>query len=173
MASKIIILDSSLTPVEVVSDREERSSLLKSTFSPGANSYDWRRRQRTVGEQHFAMGLPEAALMFHQNYLGYLSQAYASHSKIVLSPEIFWYTVLCEIAQHIATNPEAHRAIFTREAKQKIEISVFCNSEFEPLKLDSIYAGLVNNCPVDTEMFLPEFSTTSEVASLAMLAEFT
>ena len=35
----------------------------------------------------------------HKNFLDYLRMAYSYHYGIVIKPDYFWYTILCEVAQ--------------------------------------------------------------------------
>lgn len=54
----------------------------------------------------------------------YLTLAYANHFSVELTPDIIFYTVLCEIADEIKKYPETYRNIFTDSAEQKQLITI-------------------------------------------------
>src|SRR5215469_15677155 len=124
---------------------------------------DWKTRTITEREIVFASAVPNNAYLYHNNYLEYLSLTYSHHNNIVLAPQHFWYTGLCEIAQTVVKNPEDHRKLFTRDPKGKIDIIVRCHRETEPLRMDAIYEQMVGLVPIDTTLFLPKFSTETEM----------
>lgn len=152
-----------------------RDRILQRFYSDGAYTtrYDNITRNRTITETEkvFYTDLPEKADMFHINYLSYLNSSYAMHRKIVLTPDIFWYTITCEIAKHVKKFPEEHRSLFTRQPG-KVSIIVPCSSEEEPLRMDAIYDKLMELVPTNTKAFLPKFSTTTENSRMATLAAF-
>jgi hypothetical protein len=116
--------------------------------------------------------VPDNASLYHRNYLDYLSSTFGHHNSIVLAPQHFWYTVLCEIAQEIIRHPADHRKLFTSDPDKKIDIIVPCADETEPLRMNAIHNTLIRLVPIDTSLFLPSFSTETEMSRLASLAAF-
>src|ERR1700733_3294453 len=149
-----------------------KAEVEKGCLSNNAVVSDYRAKMKTETEVVFASTVPDNAALYHKNYLGYLARTFAHHNSIVMAPQHFWYTILCEIAQTVVRNPEEHRKIFTRDPEGKIDIIVPCEDETEPLRMDDIYAEMVGLVPVDTELFLPTFSTETEMSRLAFPAAF-
>jgi len=126
----------------------------------------------TEKEIVFASTVPDGADLYHKNYLDYLSRTFGYHNSIVLAPQHFWYTGLCEIAQTVMKQPETHRKLFTRDPEGKTDIIVRCDYESEPLRMDAIYQEMIGLVPIDTTLFLPTFSTETEMSRMASLAAF-
>jgi hypothetical protein len=100
-------------------------------------------------------------VFFQRNYLEYLEQCWGAHLGVVLSPDIIWHELLCELALIIAEQPEIYRSLFST-TQDKQEITVFSDS-LTVLPLDKIVAELQKKVPDEfTESFLPEFSTRTE-----------
>jgi len=168
----IIELERNLVPVKPWQDKGARQYLLNRCLSPNAREYNWKDKTTTITEEVFATSLPEAASLFHTNYLEYLQGNYGQHSKIILAPHHFWYSILAEIAQAVVGAPDIHRPLFTRDPAGKIDIIVPCSSETEPLRMDALYNEMIGYIPVDTDLFLPSFTTSTEMSRLASLAAF-
>lgn len=166
----VLVLNPDLTQETLAPGK--RKDVLVATLTEGAFMRDWNAQTITIKEKLYATNLPEDAPLYHQNYLGYLEKTYAAHCKIVLSPQVFWYTILCEIAQHVIANAEQHRPLFTRDPEGKIDIIVPCSSLDEPLRMDAIHDEMIGHVPLDTALFLPEFTTSTEMSRLASLAAF-
>jgi hypothetical protein len=62
---------------------------------------------------------PSDSVLMHKNYLHYLTLAWSNHFSVVISPDIIFYTVLCEIADEILTSPDDFRHLFTDSAQKK------------------------------------------------------
>lgn len=106
----------------------------------------------------------------HQNYLEYLSVCWANHYGAVVSPDILWHIVLCEIAAEVAKNPETYRSLFsTSEEKQEIRVPSSSPTE---LPLNLVVDALREKTNVPPDLFLPTFSTTGTMESLAFSAAF-
>ena len=109
----------------------------------------------------------------HRNYLGYLEHAWANHQGVVLSPDVLWYTLLCESRLIIAEKPETYRKRFTTAASGKTDIKVPVGPDITRLPLDRIIAELKKKVPNSlTGTFLPDFSTTEPMAREAQYAAF-
>jgi len=106
----------------------------------------------------------------HLGYLDYLQTAWNNHYGIVFTPDIFWQLFLSEIATHIKDNAENYRSLFT-DSDEKKEILV-PTGDLELIDLRLIAAELLKLTPTNTEMFLPEFTTTTFEASMAFKAAF-
>lgn len=177
-----ITLDATLEPIEPrkpildangnPAGGHPRDIILERCLSKGSVQYDWRAKTITETESIFAASLPMEATHFHYCYLDYLQKTYGLHHKIVLAPHHFWYTVLAEIAQTVIGDADKHRPLFTRDPSGKIDIIVQCASETEPLRMDALYAEMIGYIPVDTGLFLPTFTTSTETSRLAALAAF-
>ena len=172
----VLTLDETLTETEWNEKRFPREQIKlrieKQCIAGDAVSHDWKTRTITETEIVFASAVPDDAHLYHNNYLQYLSRTYSHHNSIVLAPQHFWYTGLCEIAQTVVKNPEDHRKLFTRAPEDKIDIIVLCDHETEPLRMDAIYQEMIALVPIDTTLFLPKFSTETEMSRLASLAAF-
>jgi hypothetical protein len=106
----------------------------------------------------------------HMGYLGYLEQSWRNHIGIILTPDIFWQIFLTEVATHIKANAENYRSLFT-DSDEKKEIIVMTGDP-QLIDLRLIANELLKLTPTNTEMFLPEFTTTTFEASMAFKAAF-
>src|SRR6516165_10627372 len=126
-------------------------------LAEGAVKRDGKTKTTTEKEIVFASTVPDGADLYHKNYLDYLSRTFGHHNSIVLAPQHFWYTGLCEIAQTVVKDTETHWKLFTRDSEGKIDIIVPCEDESEPLRIDAIYQEMIGLVPIDTTLFLPTF----------------
>jgi len=110
--------------------------------------------------------------VFHKNFLEYLSAAYSSHYGIVIRPDHIWYTILCEMATIIKSDPEKYRDIFT-DSNDKKEI---CVPTLDPvvMPIDTLTNELFKLIPpgLDREAILLKFSTTDAPATFAFSTSF-
>lgn len=98
--------------------------------------------------------------VYHRNYMEYLQVCWDGHLGVVFTPDILWYTILCELAQIVKENPDGYRHLFTNSPERQ-EISVFSDSD-TVMPLDSLSKSLSNTIPSDSTAFLPEFTTSSK-----------
>lgn len=156
-----------MPPITVVLDANLKAQTPK-IVSPEefAKLLDYRDRDR--------LKLIKASLpgeVRHRNYLGYLNTAWANHQGVILTPDIFWYTLLCESASIIAANVEPYRKFFT-EAPGKTKILLTTNDP-TVLPLSELIEVLRLKVPGGlAKHFLPEFSTTDDAAREARNAAF-
>ncbi len=130
---------------------------------------DYRTGKETQTLYHVSDTLKGDAI--HSNYLEYLELCWAKHYGVVLTPDIIWYTILCEVALIIAEHPEKFRYLFTDSA-DKEEISVRSDSD-TILPLDSIMTQLRSRIPNGlADTFIMEFTTTTPNAREASYAAF-
>ena len=107
---------------------------------------------------------------YHKNYMEYLAICWYSHYGVVVSPHVIWYTILTELASHIKGNSHHYRKLFT-DSDEKEDISVLTSDPVE-LPMELIHEQLVKRVPIDTDLFLPEFTTSTKSSKLASLAAF-
>jgi len=105
----------------------------------------------------------------HKNYIEYLEICWARHYEAVISPEIIWYNLLCEVAQIVKSNPEEHRHLFTRSEGQE-NIIVITNTTIIPVK--ELLKALKPRVPTEIDMFIPTFSESTEDYKLAAMTAF-
>lgn len=119
--------------------------------------------------RHNLYNLENAIL--HSNYLRYLETCWATHHTVVLTPDIVWYTLLCELALIIKDNPETYRSLFT-DSQEKKKIEVFTDDP-EFLPLDKIANELIRLVPSGlAEHFLLKFSTSTDRSTFSHQAAF-
>lgn len=109
--------------------------------------------------------------LYHKNYLEYLKKAWSCHYGIVISPDIVWYTLLCEVAEIVKATPDNYGSLFTTMPGNKQTILVKSEGT-EVLPLKPIFEELKVRCPTDINLFCPEFSTSNERSRLATIAAF-
>lgn len=106
----------------------------------------------------------------HKNYIEYLLAAWDSHLGIIVSPDIIWYTLQCELTSIVATNAETYRSLFT-DSNEKKEIKVLSPS-LTVMPLDTLMEALAQKIPAGIRAFLPEFSTSTQRSIFARYAAF-
>lgn len=105
-----------------------------------------------------------------------IHQAFAAHVPLSLTPDVLWYLIVHEVAEHVRQHPGRYARTFTRaaEGQQTIVIRDDRLSEDDPscwpqsigLVRDPLRAGMGE---YSMELFLPRFSTTTEEAEIALL----
>ncbi len=106
----------------------------------------------------------------HTNYMEYLLRCWSSHYGVVLTPDIFWFTILNEVAIIIREAPDKYRALFT-DKPDKTEILV-PGTDPAVLNIEDIITALKGLVPSNVEAFLPDFTTSTATSKLAMNAAF-
>jgi hypothetical protein len=106
---------------------------------------------------------------YHRNYLNYLEKCWADHLGIVITPDIFWYTLLSEFATLVKGDPENYRGLFT-DSPEKKEIIVVSGS-LTVMPLDVLVDALKRQVPSDTSLYFPDLSFTKN-SDHAFLASF-
>lgn len=97
--------------------------------------------------------------VYHQNYLGYLEKCWADHLGIVFTPDILWYSLLCELTLLVSEHSEKYRYLFSdKQEKQEI---VICSDSDMIMPLGSLIIPLSKLVPTNTDRFLPLFSTSN------------
>ena len=114
--------------------------------------------------------IDQGAQHYHANYMSYLEKCWADHLGVVITPDIIWYTLLCELSVMVKTAPDSFRDLFTKSDKKE-EIIVFSES-VNVIPLDTLISALKGKVPTDTEAFFPEFSTRTPRSFHAFQAAF-
>lgn len=111
--------------------------------------------------------------IFHKNYMDYLSTCYGSHYGYVISPELIWYMLLCEVSGHIKEFSTEYASLFTETPEKKQRLAVMKSSDSpETLDLTSIVDLLKAVVPSDISSFLPTFTTDTPESTFAHNAAF-
>lgn len=130
--------------------------------------------KNSTGREQKTLKFVESSLdgdIFHTNYLEYLEIAWANHLGVTITPDTFWFTLLCEATSIIGDDVEKYRKFFTKSSG-KTEIVVNTNSA-TVLPLDQIMGQLRVLVPDGLAThFLPDFSTTDARAREARYAAF-
>lgn len=113
---------------------------------------------------------PETTVHFHINFMSYLEKCWADHVGVVVTPDIIWYTLLCEVALQVKGDPGTYRHLFT--TSDKVEDILVLTSDPVVLPLDSITKELEKRVPSDVSTFFPQFGTKSPRSEHAMKAAF-
>lgn len=101
-------------------------------------------------------------------FVNVVAEAYSSHLGLVLHPHDIWYVVLSNIAAIVGKNPKGYQGLYTT-SDEKQEILVVQDHPTD-INIDALIAQLRERMPVDIAMFLPELSTATPQANLAMSA---
>ena len=100
-----LVLDRTLKEVEWNDTHYPRPQVKKEIeagcLAKDAVERDWNTKTKTEKETIFVSTVSDRADLYHKNYLDYLSRTFGHHNSIVLAPQHFWYTGLCEIAQTV------------------------------------------------------------------------
>jgi hypothetical protein len=103
--------------------------------------------------------------------LSAVSQAFAGHRPLVLSPDAVWLTITAGVAQHVRLHAEQLRARLVRHAGRK-RLTVRVDGPM-PVDADSwsdavgVFAKLLAAEVADTDVFECDFSTSTEVERVA------
>jgi hypothetical protein len=107
----------------------------------------------------------------HANYLEYLCEVYATHGVFVITPDILWHTILCEIAAAVRADSDRYASLFTRTPGEVQEI-VLMTGAVDELPLAALTEELWKRVPVNPEHYFPRFTTTDDMALFARFAAF-
>ena len=138
---------------------------------PSKEAARWGDATANQNEKFVRSSLPDDASEYHANYMTYLISGWSQHFPIVLNPDIVWFAVLNEIAKGVIAMPDEHRSLFTR-SPDKIKLKFMVGSVDEPLPIEAVVRDLKALVPVDVNLFIPRFSTTTDIAHLSHLASF-
>ena len=101
-----------------------------------------------------------------KGFANVVAEAYSTHHGLVIHPHDIWYVVLSNIAAIVGKRPENYRGIYTApEGKRELLVPTNGTSEID---VTALFLELDKFMPVDTELFLPDLSTATPMAYLAM-----
>jgi len=107
---------------------------------------------------------------YHTNYLHYLEKCWADHLGVIVTPDIIWYTLLCEMTLIIKANPKKFQDLFSTTDKKQ-DIVIHCD-DIVLMPLDSLCDVLRDRIPINTTDFFPIFSTRTPKSLHAFQAAF-
>lgn len=107
---------------------------------------------------------------FHGGLMGFLAGAYSSHQRVKIGPHDIWQVIVSEFADFVLSMPDQFRPLFTK-SPEKIEITVATDDPTE-INLAAVEYQLRQLVPVDIDIFLPEFTTSTPESRYAGLATF-
>lgn len=106
--------------------------------------------------------------MTQNGFANVVSEAYSTHLGLVLHPHDIWYVVLANISAIVGEKPDFYRNLYTT-SDEKQEILVIQDHPTD-INIEALIAKLGEKMPVDISLFLPELSTATPEAKLAMSA---
>ena len=109
--------------------------------------------------------------LFHRGYLEYLALAWERHYSVVLKPNDIWYMILNELATAIKKTPDKYASLFTTTPGEKQEIVVLTGN-VETIDPSLVIEQLKSRVPSDINAFLPEFSVSTPMYTLASNVAF-
>lgn len=168
--AKVIDLDLSLEKIEPYS-KDTKDFVLNKFYNDGSVKYNYKTQEYSYLQKILREDIPFSAFDYHANYITYVQNSYSNHYKMVISPDILWYTIMCEIAHEVVSNSKQYSSIFTDDPNNKKQIIVYGNED-DVLNMDAVYDQLKVLVPVDTDIFVPKFSTSTEKSRLAILGSF-
>lgn len=109
--------------------------------------------------------------LFHKNMLAYLTIAYDAHMSVVLSPDMVFYTLLCELGDAIKGAPDLFAKVFTLAPGEKTPVFTY-QSDPADLNVEELANKLEASIPIDGSAFRGSFTTTDKASRLALNAAF-
>lgn len=116
-------------------------------------------------------GAPDTDVVYHSGYLGYLAKAWENHYSVVMTPDNIWFMIVNEIALAVKEAPERYTKLFTKtpNKKQWILVPTLDPTSIRP---QLVINALKDRVPIKTDLFLPEFSTSTPMSIMAMNVAF-
>lgn len=115
--------------------------------------------------------VPEFAPVLHVSPLQYLATCWGSHLGVVVTPDMIWFTLMCQVAKIIRNDAERFRPLFSSEdGKQTIMVDT---SSVVGIPLHILSERIKERLPTRSgDSFTPAFSQTTVFAREAVLASF-
>lgn len=107
----------------------------------------------------------------HANYLEYLETAWGNHYGIVITPDILWHTLISEAVSIVGQDSKKYAHLFTKSPDKKQDIKVYSES-LTVMPLETLIDAIKEKVPTNTDIFLPEFTTTTKRAWMTRYASF-
>jgi hypothetical protein len=116
----------------------------------------------------------------HEDYLQYLEFTYLVEQGYIIKPDFIWFTIMCEIAQFVNSDPEKFRKYYTTRKKEEGKISINVPggvskiSGCVELPLDLATKAVLELIPtnITEDMIVPKFSTLTERSEWAFKCSF-
>lgn len=144
---------------------------MTTTTEPRQETADFIKNIMRDVDGDFAQALIDPdATQYHQNYIYYLKHAWANHLGVVVSPDIIWHLFLCEFAQLVEQEKETYRSLFSR-SDEKQTILVYSEDRVV-MPMESLVDAMRDYVPTDVDLFLPNFSTDTELSRFVLCAAF-
>lgn len=167
--SKEIVIDATLEPGPVNYHRKMADSL-EAIFQGTGKPFE------PSNILHSSFPKDQAEVVFHKNLMHYLTICFNAHLGIVLTPDMIFYTVLCELADIIRKAPDEYKSLFRPDAipADKFEKKHLVVPSGEPSQIDfkALIAQMDKIAAFDTSIFTAEFSTSTDASLLATRAAF-
>ncbi|MDA1281002.1 MAG: DUF4419 domain-containing protein, partial [Chloroflexi bacterium] len=141
-------------------------------FLTGLTDKNWSYESRLHSQSLFPIAddIGNERRLYHRGTMAYFEHCWSNHYVAVLTPDMLWYDLLCELATVIKSDPERFRKFFS-ETEEKQHIIVPSES-LTVLPLGLVIDALRNVVPTSIDEFLPEFTTTTRRARSARYAAF-
>jgi hypothetical protein len=107
---------------------------------------------------------------YHQNYLRYLQRCWGDHLGAIFTPDILWNSLLSELTLIVKESPETYRNLFTKSTEKQNVIII--NADPVTISLNRLIDCLKDIVPTNTDIFFPEFSTSTLRSKHAFNANF-
>lgn len=108
--------------------------------------------------------------IFHANFLEALEIAWGHHYGVAITPDIIWHTLLSEVVGIVAEDPKKYENLFTETPGEKQLVKILSLNEIMPL--EDLMSALKDRVPTNTDIFLPDFTTSNEISRLSRYATF-
>ena len=114
---------------------------------------------------------PSNDVVYHEGYLNYLSKAWSNHYSVVMRPDDIWYIILNELTLIIGKDPKTFENLFTTTPGEKQWVIVLTGDP-ETINPQLVINELKNRVPSEVDKFIPVFTTSTEMSTLAMNVSF-
>lgn len=166
-----IPLDLTLTPENATRrpPRDINLDTFRQNFEDPRTDY----RNKTTTQTKFFVGsrMGQYDLQtYHQTFFDYVVYCWAGHRGVVITPDIIWFGLMCEIGKFVKEDPEKWRHLFSKSSEKQQIIVPSADPVWLPLHL--IVDQLRGLVPSDVDTFLPKFSTSNEDSTFAFYAAF-
>lgn len=101
-------------------------------------------------------------------FINVLADAYSRHIGLVVNPHDIWFVILANVVSLMQDNPADFRTIFI--ASEQKELLLVPQDHPTDINVQALTQALRQAAPVDISVFLPEFSSATPEANLAMSA---
>lgn len=136
---------------------------------------------RGVSPEHFAAGLRRGkmahsartevsrdipAAHLHHGFFDYVRACWASHTGVVLTPDVVWQVLATEFGARTVANPDLYRDLYTDSGEKKTLMVQGDVNQAGRFAVDTASA-LLDAAPTDLLYLLPDFSTSTGLSRAA------